>query len=696
MKRISALAAGFILLSSQVFAQAYDYEIRAGKIDAPRSQFSSKSGSSSYKFDASDIENLPQGQMTSLNQILARAPSVVQNAQNKIYVRGDHGNLQYRINDVMLPDAVSNFGQIIDAHFVKEMSLHTGAMNAEFGFRNAGVLDIKTKGGSEKIQQRGEVMAGSYDTLAANYQLSGSRKLQNFAQKFEYFLSGTYQQNSRGIESTSSAYNQQHNDTSQNNLFAHLSYVIEANKKLDIIAFDSTNRYEIPVVAGQPAEFTRGNLIQRVSQDRNQKQFESNRFAVAALKGITDQEIDYQVSVFASESISKVRPDVDNDLIFTGLSTDIDQNSKNLGIQADASYELNSKNTLKAGLYVNHNKLNHEINYFAFPVDGNGDQTSNNPLQINQDVADTSQLYGVYLQNEWKASSQLTVNYGARFDIAQTTDSESQLSPRVKAIYNLDKKTTLHAGYSRFFTPASNALASRTNPAVFANTSAQAEVVANSPVKAERSNYFDFGIAHKLNRNVNLALDLYYKQSRNMIDQHQVGETLLTVPFNYAEGKTYGAEFKAEYVKNNLSAYFNLGLQRAYGKRINSAQYIHEQDEINHINSNEIALDHVQNYTASIGATYNYLSTIFGLDALYGSGLRTGSNNHNTMPSYWQVNGSVAHAFVFPYLGKTNLKLSAVNLFDDNYQYSDGSGVGISAAQFAPRRSFFLIASKNF
>lgn len=696
MKKISALAAGFILLSSQAFAQAYDYEIRASKIDNTRNQISNKSGSNSYNFSSSDIENLPQGQMTSLDQILARSPSVVQNSQNKLYIRGDHGNVQYRINGVMLPDAVSNFGQIIDAHFIKDMSLYTGVMNAEFGFRNAGVLDIQTKGGSDKVQQRAEVMAGSYDTLAANYQVSGSRKLERFAQKFDYFLSGTYQQNSRGIASTSSAYSQHHNDTSQNNLFAHLSYMIESNKKLDIIAFDATNRYEIPVVAGQNPEFDRGVLVQRVSQDRNQKQFESNRFAVAALKGISDQEIEYQVSLFASENISKVRPDSDNDLIFTGVSTEIDQNSKNFGIQADASYELNNENTLKAGFYANYNKLDNGINYLAFPADINGAQTSTTPNLINQNVDDSAELYGIYLQNEWKANNKLTVNYGARLDAARYINNESQLSPRVSAIYDLNKNTTLHAGYARYFTPASNALASRANPAAFAGTTAQSEFAVNSPVKAERSNYFDAGIAHKLNNNINLAFDIYYKQARNMIDSHQVGETLLTVPFNYSKGKTYGAEFKAEYVRNNLSTYFNLGAQRSYGKRISSSQYIHELAELNYISSDYVALDHVQSYTASIGAAYTYLRTKFGLDALYGSGLRTGDNNHNTMPSYWQLNGSVARSYALPYLGKTNFKISAINLLDEKIQYSNGSGVGISSAQFAPRRSFYLIVSKNF
>lgn len=66
------------------------------------------------------------------------------------------------------------------------------------------------------------------------------------------------------------------------------------------------------------------------------------------------------------------------------------------------------------------------------------------------------------------------------------------------------------------------------------------------------------------------------------------------------------------------------------------------------------------------------------------------------MPSYWQVNGSVAKDISLSQAGKINLRFSVLNALDEVYQYSDGSGVGVNASQFAPRRTFYLIASKNF
>ena len=61
---------------------------------------------------------------------------------------------------------------------------------------------------------------------------------------------------------------------------------------------------------------------------------------------------------------------------------------------------------------------------------------------------------GVYLQDEWKIASKLTLNFGARFDVYSSSfDAENQLSPRANLVYQPFHGTTLHAGYSRYFTP---------------------------------------------------------------------------------------------------------------------------------------------------------------------------------------------------------------------------------------------------
>ncbi len=67
------------------------------------------------------------------------------------------------------------------------------------------------------------------------------------------------------------------------------------------------------------------------------------------------------------------------------------------------------------------------------------DDTRNNALEA-----------GVYLQDEWKLTPTLTLNYGARFDeFAANFDNEAQLSPRVNLVWKVDDSTTTATSATR-------------------------------------------------------------------------------------------------------------------------------------------------------------------------------------------------------------------------------------------------------
>src|SRR6185295_19302591 len=98
-------------------------------------------GASKYEFTRGAIEQVPQGELAPLNQVLLRAPGVAQDSFGQIHVRGDHGNVQYR------PEGMSLFNQVLATQYASKMSLITGALPAQYGIRQAGVLDIVVKSG---------------------------------------------------------------------------------------------------------------------------------------------------------------------------------------------------------------------------------------------------------------------------------------------------------------------------------------------------------------------------------------------------------------------------------------------------------------------------------------------------------------------------------------------------------------------
>jgi outer membrane receptor protein involved in Fe transport len=66
------------------------------------------------------------------------------------------------------------------------------------------------------------------------------------------------------------------------------------------------------------------------------------------------------------------------------------------------------------------------------------------------------------------------------------------------------------------------------------------------------------------------------------------------------------------------------------------------------------------------------------------------------VPAYTQVNTGVAQDFgVFGMEGFT-ARFDVINLFDEKYQIRSGSGVGVFAPQWGPRRGLFVGLSKAF
>ena len=132
-------------------------------------------------------------------------------------------------------------------------------------------------------------------------------------------------------------------------------------------------------------------------------------------------------------------------------------------------------------------------------------QTSDVPFTILDRHQKTGRLYGAYLQDEWKLTSTLTLNYGARFDIVRAYTRESQLSPRANLVWQASPLTTFHIGYARNFTPPPQELVAPSDINLFDSTTKQALIRSGGPVKAEREHYFDAGVEQRVKGGLKLA-----------------------------------------------------------------------------------------------------------------------------------------------------------------------------------------------
>jgi len=257
-------------------------------------------------------------------------------------------------------------------------------------------------------------------------------------------------------------------------------------------------------------------------------------------------------------------------------------------------------------------------------------------------------------------------------------------------VFQATKSTALHAGYARYFTPPPLELVQSQTLNQFAGTSNQPASSQNTAVKPERANYFDAGLTEQFTHSFSMGIDGYYKTSRNLIDEGQFGSALIFTPFNYAKGNQYGAEVTANFALGGFNAYANFGFERGTGTQIVSSQFLFGPDELAFIRNHWVFLDHDQRYTVSAGASYTYKNTTVYADLLYGSGLRSGFANTDELPGYYPLNLGFTHTFQLPQkYGRLQFRFDVTNLFDQSYQLRNGTGIGVFAPQFGPRRGFF-------
>jgi outer membrane receptor protein involved in Fe transport len=662
------------------------------KFDEARRNIVAPTGAGTYQLNQQALEALPQGTNTPLDKVLLQAPGVSQDsaASGDLHVRNEHANLQYRINGIMLPDGVGAFGQIIDTGIVGSMALITGALPAQYGLRTAGVLDIQTKADAFNNSGSVSVYGGSHGTISTSAEYGGT------VGQTQYYVSGRYLNNNLGIENPTSASNAIHDNTSQEKGFLYLSTVIDPTSRLTFISGVSNGSYQIPNNPGQAPAFTAFGTSNFNSSLLNERQTEFNQFNVLAYQKSADG-FDYQLSYFNRYSQLHFLPDTIGDLVFNGVASDVYRQSVVNGIQEDTSYRLGFSHTLKFGFSVSAERTLVNNGSTVLPVDVSGNPVDA-PFPVFDSSSKTGWLFSTYLEDEWKITNNLTLNAGLRFDQMWQYVDANQLSPRVSLTWNPVDGTTFHAGYARNFTPPEQVLAAPTNLALVQGTTAQPEVSQNSPVQPERSNVFDVGLVQKIFAipGLELGIDGYYKTATDLLDDGQFGQAYVLTAFNYARAENVGVEFKANYTNGNFRAYANLAWAKQLATDVVSNQYLFAQDELNYISNNSVYTDHAQILTGSAGASYLWNGTKYSASMIYGSGLRNGFANTGTVPSYTQVNLGVSHDFNLVSAAKpTTLRFDVVNLFDTIYEIRDGSGIGVFAPQYGPRRGFYFGISQK-
>ena len=683
-------------------AAAGPVELITVQLDRARSDLQPSLGAQVYRFGPGALRAIPQGDNTPLNQVLLQAPGVAQDSFGQIHVRGDHNEVQFRIDGVQLPEGLSVFGQSLQTRFAHDLSLTTGALPAQYGFLTAAVINIDTRSGTTDPGGEISVYGGARDYFQPSFSYGGSEG------RWDWFATGDVLHDRVGIENPTSTFNAIHDLSNQYHGLAKLTFTADADTRVSATVGISNAEYQIPNNPGQVPELglSDGGVTGYDSRDLAEHQKEITDFAILSLQKDIGN-LDLQSSIFMRYSSLYYSPDAIGDLLFNGISQTAARSVTSTGVQTDASWRVGDRHTLRAGYQAFVERNVSSTNSIVSPqIATDADENpvyGDTPEAIHEGTGKTGTVYGLYLQDEWRVLPRLTINYGARFDGVSEYVSADQLSPRVNMVWRPTDDTTLHAGYSRYFTPPPFEEVTTSSIGSFQGTSAASQVTRNDKVKPERDHYFDAGIDQAVLPGLHVGLDGYYKQATNLIDEGQFGAPIILSAFNYAQGQVHGYEATASYERGPLSLYGNLAWSRAIGKNITSSQFDFAAADLAYISDRWVHLDHDQRWTGSGGVAYSlFHGTDHPLrssaDLAVGSGLRADGSTPNgrALPGYYTINLALVQSFRKATLRGIEIRLDVLNLLDRRYIIRDGSGIGVGAPQFGLRRTILAGVTQRF
>src|SRR5438067_440923 len=263
-------------------ATAPSVVVTSEELDISREQIVPSLGATRYTIGPDRLGQQSQGQDAPFNQTILRFPGVAQDSFGQLHLRGEHANVQYRLDDVLLPEGITGFGQELETRFADNISLITGALPAQFGFRTTGVIDIHSKSGAVFTGGEASVHVGSFDTVMPSLEYGG------VSGKLTYYGIGSYLHSGIGIENPTRSSDPIHDDTDQFKGFGYFSYIIDDTSRFTLLLSGNDSNFEIPNNPGQIPMFVVNGKTTFDSSKLDENQAENSAYAILAYQKNSD------------------------------------------------------------------------------------------------------------------------------------------------------------------------------------------------------------------------------------------------------------------------------------------------------------------------------------------------------------------------------------------------------------------------
>jgi outer membrane cobalamin receptor len=675
--------------------------VQAHRLDAARANVEPDLGASTYSLANEAVEARPGGETTSINEVLLQVPGVQQDGSGQLHVRQSQGDLQYRINNVIIPEGVSDLGESISARVADRVELVTGALPAQYGFQAGGVVNITTKNGVYLSGGQAELYGGGEGEIEPAFEYGTSLGAANV------FVSGSFLRNRAGSASRDGSADPNHDRTDQVDGFAFIDRPLDADTRVSLILSLSDDRFQDPNLRGQlippvpPTATYQGPLsVDGVSaypsEGLGDDHREATRFGIASLIH-TAGPYTVQASAFVRQSVADNAADGIGDLLYKGMGLASFTRDLAYGLQVEGVYEAGKAHTLRAGLVASADTLASGATTRVLAVDAQGRETSDIPETLSDAARQQTSKTSAFVQDEWRLTGSLTFNTGLRLDAVSGPRRETALSPRWSAVWKPLSGTTLHLGYARYFLPAPAEDAEASIADLIGTTGAAPGVRADA-LRSERDDYFDVG-AQQVFGKLTLSIDAYWRAASDLIAEGWFGPAYVPHAFNYAAARLRGVELGATYAAGPVSAWANVAAAQSEGRGVVSNQAYFTTAQLADLGAwRPLAQD--QAVVASAGGSYKRGALRLSGQVLFGSGLpRTAPGllvNGAHLPPNVQADFAVVYTVGQGGKRPLDLRIDLINAFDARYQLRDGAGLGDGAPQWGARRGVFVGLEQSF
>ena len=366
--------------------------VTARRLDTARTQIDAGLGATVYSLTNETIENRPGGETGSVADILEQAPGVTLSGRT-LNVRGAPAN-QVRINNVIVPEAISDPADQLSSRLAETTRLITGTLPSQFGFAPAGVISITTKNGLYQHGGQAELFAASDRMLEPALEWAGS------IDNTSLFASGSRERDRSTVGDF-------FGNTARDRRLA-----VEGLGFADHV-IDDENRFSL-IFGGSHERNRFGETSVGTGTETN-----GDAYGVATYQH-TVGGFTLQASAFGGVASDEAR--------FINTTR---ERRTSWGTQIDGSDAIGASHRLRFGLLATRSSVR-ELE----------------PAGGRRSTARTS--VAVYAQDEWKLLPMLTFNPGARIEWLRGLGSHARIEPRASLVWATPANLTVHAGYARY------------------------------------------------------------------------------------------------------------------------------------------------------------------------------------------------------------------------------------------------------